>query len=170
MNLEELFNFSVIEWINGFFEWLEGNELRFSEIFPGNKVRAQFARSLGLKVSSFKISDIVPILKAFIYGENYEIINSVIPGKSDEYLTNARHFILRLIPQISFAMGVVSLILREQLLSLGYEQDDFPYIVRNLATLIREGLDTEEKLQYKMSNRRLLRVEIHQIFKGYSNL
>jgi len=177
MNVEELFDFSVIEWINWFFEWLDGNELRFSEIFSGSNIRAQFARSLGLKVSNYqisdivnKISDIVPILKAFINGENYETINSAIPGKSDEYLTNARHFILRLIPQISFAMGVVSLILREQLLSLGYEQEDFSYIVRNLATLVREGLDTEEKLQYKMNHRRLLRVEIHQIFEGYGNL
>lgn len=137
-------------------------------MFPGNAARAQLARAVGLRVSNFKleevaekVSDIVPILIAFVNGENYQAIDSLIPGRTDEHLTKARHFILRLVPQISFAMGVISLTLREHLLWLGFEKDEFPYILRNLATMIREGLDTEEKLQYKMDRRRLLRVEIH---------
>lgn len=177
MNLEELLSFSVQEWIVWYFSWLENNELAVSEIFPDKRAIAQIARALGLKVSNFefievvkRISNIVPIIIAFINGENYEAIDSLIPGKEDDYLTKARHFILRLIPQISFAFGVLSITFRERQIYLGFEQEEFPYNIKNLATLIREGLDTEEKLQYKMSHRRLLRVEIHQIFKDSNNL
>lgn len=169
MNLDILFTFSVSDWISWFFNWLEGDETRVFEMFPGNAARAQLARSVGLKVSDFemeelsqKIATVVPILIAFVNGENYEAIDSMIPGRSDDHLTKARHFILRLVPQVSFAIGVVSLTLKEILLSLGFEQEEFPYVFRNLATLVREGLDNEEKLQYKMNRRNLLRVDIHE--------
>ena len=137
-------------------------------MFPGLGSQAQLARGLGLKVTKYKLSEIADniteihtILVAFVEGKNYQAINDLIPGKSDEYLTKARHFILRLVPQISFAMGSVSLTLKEQLLSLNYEPEAIPFVVRNLATMVREGLDTQEKLQYKMDRRAYLRVQIH---------
>ncbi|WP_312824876.1 DEAD/DEAH box helicase [Epilithonimonas sp.] len=171
MNLDILFNFTVPEWISWFFNWLEGNRARILEIFPGNAARAQIARALGLKVSKYNLDDLIqnisaidPILKAFVNGDNYQTIDNLIPGRTDEHLTKARHFILRLVPQISFAIGVVSLTLKEFLLSLGFDQEEIPFVVGNLPTLIREGLDTEEKLRYKMIHRRMLRVEIHQAF------
>lgn len=171
IDLDTLFEFTVTEWIIWFFDWLDGNEARVLEMFPGNAARAQLARALGLKVSKYdqqdvisRISEIAPILESFVMGENYMVINSKIPGRDEIYLSKARHFILRLVPQISFAIGVASLTLKELLFSLNFEQDDIPFIIGNLPTLIREGLDTEEKLRYKMRYKRLLRVEIHQAF------
>lgn len=168
-NLDDMFAFSVSDWVVWFFNWIENDVGRVVEMFPGNAARAQLARALGLRVSNFEveyvakiIANIVPIMTAFVNGENYEVIDALIPGRTDEYLTKARHFILRLVPQISFAMGVVSLALREQLLWLDFEQDEFPYTLKNLATLVREGFNTEEKMQYKMDRRRFLRVEIHR--------
>ncbi|MFC3356121.1 DEAD/DEAH box helicase [Sphingobacterium zeae] len=170
-DLDTLFEFTVTEWIIWFFDWLEGNEGRILEMFPSNAARAQLARALGLKVSKYdqqdvisRISEIVPILESFVMGENYIVINSKIPGRDEIYLSKARHFILRLVPQISFAIGVASLTLKELLSSQNFEQEDIPYIIGNLPSLIREGLDTEEKLRYKMRYKRLLRVEIHQAF------
>ena len=172
MDLETLFEFSVSEWIAWFFNWLQGDEARILEMFSSPASRAQLARALGLSVTSYKLKDIadnisavVPIFDAFIDGENYETINSLIPGKSDEYLTKARHFILRLVPQTSFAIGVVSLMLKEELAMLDYDVNNIPYVIKNLATMLREGLDTEEKLQYKMNRRASLRVQIHRRFE-----
>lgn len=171
VNLDILFNFTVPEWIGWFLDWLEGDEARILEMFPSSAARAQIARALGLKVSRYNLEDVVqhisaihPILTAFVTGNNYEKIDSLIPGRTDDHLSKARHFILRLIPQISFAIGVVSLTLKEFLLFLGFDQEEIPFLIRNLPTLIREGLDTEDKLRYKIMHRRMLRVEIHQAF------
>lgn len=171
MNLDILFDFTVPEWISWFFDWLEGDQARILEMFPSSAARAQFARALGLPVSKYKLEDVIqhisavdPILAAFVTGDNYEAIDNLISGRSDEHLTKARHFILRLVPQISFAIGVVSLTLKELLLSSGFDQEEIPFVVGNLSTLIREGLDTEDKLRYKILHRRMLRVEIHQAF------
>ncbi|MBN7809533.1 DEAD/DEAH box helicase [Algoriphagus sp. H41] len=170
--LRELLGFSLRKWIYWFLTWLRESETRVAEMFPSLAARAQLARVLGFQVTKFELSEIAerilsiePILTAFVEGESYLTINNLIPGKSDDYLTKARHFILRLVPQISFAMGAVSLTFKERLLSLDYDQDDIPFIVKNLATLIREGLDTQEKLQFKMENRTYLRVQIHNEFK-----
>ena len=167
-DVETLLEFSVQEWICWFFNWLNGNQSRIVEMFPGLGAQAQLARGLGLKVTKYKLSEIADniteiqtILVAFVEGKNYQTINDLIPGTPDEYLTKARHFILRLVPQISFAIGSVSLTLKEQLLSLNYELEGIPFVVRNLATMVREGLDTQEKLQYKMDRRAYLRVQIH---------
>lgn len=172
MDLEKLFEFSVADWIAWFFNWLQGDAARILEMFSSPASRAQLARALGLRVTNYMLEDvvndiaaIVPIFNAFINGEDYEAINAMIPGKSDEYLTKARHFILRLVPQTSFAIGVVSLTLKEQLVSVGHDVDDIPYIIKNLATMVREGFDTEEKLQFKMRRRTLLRVQIHRMFE-----
>ncbi|SEB22286.1 hypothetical protein, partial [Pedobacter hartonius] len=166
--IELLFEFSVAEWIGWFLDWLKDNELRIVEMFPGLAAQAQLARVLGLKVTTYKLSELAenitaikPILIAYVAGENYQTVNNLIPGTSDVFLTKARNFILRLVPQISFAISAVSLTLKEQLLLLDYEPDDIPFLVRNLASMVREGLDTQEKLQYKMDRRAYLRVQIH---------
>lgn len=94
-------------------------------------------------------------------GENYKTIDDLIPGKTDEFLTKARHFVLRLVPQISFAISSISLTLKEQLISQDNDSEDIPFIIRHLATMVREGLDTQEKLQIKLDKRAFLRVQIH---------
>jgi len=172
MELEVLLEFSVSDWITWFFGCLKGDTTLIFEIFSSPASHAQLARALGMSVTKYNLEDIanrideiVPIFNAFINGKSYETIDAIIPGKSDENLTKARHFILRLVPQTSFAIGVLSLIVKEQLLSLDYDVDDIPFIIKNLATMVREGLDTEEKLQYKMSHRTLLRVQIHRMFE-----
>ncbi|WBL43556.1 DEAD/DEAH box helicase [Algoriphagus halophytocola] len=171
IDLNELLEYSVSQWINWFLKWLKGSEIRTTEMFPNSAAQAQLARVLGLKVSKYEISevsekimDIEPILTAFIRGENYNTINEMIPGKSDDYLTKARHFVLRLVPQFSYAIGAVSLTLKEKLQLLDYDIDDIPFVIRNLATMVKEGMDTKEKLLYKIENRGLLRVQIHDSF------
>ena len=172
LDLEEALEFSVSDWIIWFFNWLKKDEIRVLQMFASHASLAQLARALGLKVTKYSLHElvnnlekIVPILDAFINGENYETINGMISGKDDQYLSKSRHFILRLVPQISFAFGVVSLTLKERLLSLDYDEDDIPFVINNLATMVKEGFDTEEKLQYKIKHRAFLRVQIHKMME-----
>lgn len=171
VDLEVILGFSVSDWINWFLKWLKDDEARISEMFPNPASQAQLARALGMKVTNYELNKVAhgimgiePILAAYIGGENYKTINDLIPGKSDEYLTKARHFILRLVPQISYALGSVSLILKEQFALLGYVPDDIPFEIRNLATMVREGLNTQEKLLFKLERRANLRVQVHNSF------
>jgi ATP-dependent RNA helicase DOB1 len=172
LDLEQVLEFSVSDWIIWFFDWLKKDRTRILEMFSSPASRAQLARAVGLKVTKYTLRElagsldaVVPILIAFIKGETYETINGMIPGKADQYLSKSRHFILRLVPQISFAFGVVSLTLKERLLSIDYEEEDIPFVIKNLATMVKEGFDTEEKLQYKVTYRTLLRVQIHMMLE-----
>ncbi|RKR08189.1 helicase-like protein [Flavobacterium sp. 90] len=172
LDLEQIIAYSVSDWISWFVNWLQSDEIYIYEMFSSPSSRAQLARALGLKVTNYDVSaisknlhKIVPIFEAYISGQNYETINEMIPGKSDEYLSKSRHFILRLVPHKSFALGIVSLTIKEILFSYGYEPDEIPYVIKNLATMVKEGLDTEEKLQYKIKRRTLMRVQIHRMFE-----
>lgn len=165
---ETLFEFSLPDWIEWFLNWLQGNQHRIEEMFPGPAAQAQMARAIGFQVTKYTLSQVAqnitaikPILLAYVNGENYKTIDDLIPGKTDEFLTKARHFVLRLVPQISFAISSISLTLKEQLISQDNDSEDIPFIIRHLATMVREGLDTQEKLQIKLDKRAFLRVEIH---------
>jgi ATP-dependent RNA helicase DOB1 len=171
-DLSVLLGFSVIDWTLWFFHWLKDDEIRILEMFPSSTSRSQLARALGLKAQNYNLLDvatniiqIVPILTAFINGKNYEEINNLIPGRPDQYLSKARNFILKLVPQISFAIGVLSVIMKEHLIREEYEIEEIPFVIKNLASLVKEGFDNEEKLHFKIKHRTLLRVQIHNEFK-----
>jgi ATP-dependent RNA helicase DOB1 len=169
--VETLLDYELNEWISWFFDWLNENPSRVNGIFSSKGAQTQLARVLGLKVTNFaveeialKIKQIEPILLAYVGGENYEKINILIEDKKEAFLSKARHFILRLVPQFSFAFGVIALTMREKLLDSGYNNEEIPNIIKQMATMIREGLDTDEKLRYKLSHRSYLRVQIHREF------
>jgi len=171
ITIETLLDYELHDWIVWFFDWLNNNTTRINGIFPSKGAQTQLARVLGLKVTTFtleeistKIKQIEPILLAYVSGETYEKINVLIENKKETFLSKARHFILRLVPQFSFAFGVIALIMREKLLENGYDNEEIPSIIKQMATMIREGLDTEDKLRYKLIHRSYLRVQIHREF------
>jgi ATP-dependent RNA helicase DOB1 len=166
---ENLFNYTVEEWINWFIEWLADDASNIGGMFPGLGAQSQLVRALGLKKAEFtlaqialKINDLNPIMAAYISGADYQTINRLLPGKTDAYLSKARNFILKLVPHFSFAFGVISIIIREKSIEKGRSADEIPYQVKTLATLIREGLDSESKLRFKMLHSVYTRVQVHE--------
>ncbi|MGN6395023.1 MAG: DEAD/DEAH box helicase [Mucilaginibacter sp.] len=169
LGYDSLFAFSVYDWINWLVEWMDKDIERISGFFPTPGAQAQLKKALGLHQEKSDLQDIASgfsaiaeLLQLYVSGENYETINKAIPGRNDAYVSKARNFVLRLVPHFSFVFGVVSMTLREKCKVDQIDEATFPYIVKVLATMIREGLDDEAQIHYKMQHPWVSRVECHQ--------
>lgn len=167
LDVDEFLEFSVQHWIGWFLRWINNDVDRLVGMFPTEGSRAQIARALGLPVTTYRLSqlpskilELEPIIYMYIGGGTYKQIDELIVGRGDDYLKKARRFALRFIPHLSYAIGAMVLILRER-----YKDEvEFTFLIKQLATMVREGIDTEEKMMFKLSNRSYLRVQCHKMF------
>ncbi|QOG01078.1 DEAD/DEAH box helicase [Flavobacterium sp. MDT1-60] len=171
ISFEQLFEFDVMQLIDFLFDWLDNNAERIDRLFTARGAKYQMARALNLDKEGFTLEEIAenfsklkPILQAYLGGSDYFVIEGMITGRSDNFLLKARHFILKLVPHFSFAFGVFSITAREKWNAEDEEADEIPDEIKLLATLIREGFDSVEKLNYKLENSRIGRVELHNSF------
>lgn len=174
--IETLLSKSIIQLIDWFFEWLSTNEVSIEKIFTKQSTIDQIKKAVGLTPATI-ISDIHPkinilayILKLYVQGEQLIVINTAIPDVNNTdnttFLTKARDFVNRLLPELSFAFGLLSMILIERAKQIGIEKQNIPMDIKVLASCIREGFDSSNKLFYKKNNRLSMRVETHLAFKG----
>ncbi|MEZ2334658.1 DEAD/DEAH box helicase [Mucilaginibacter sp. RCC_168] len=166
---QTLFAFDVSDWISWLFSWLDNDPQRITGLFPTKGAQIQLMKALGLNVQKSTTNDVVekitelePILLMYVKGNDYAAIDTQIPGKTDAYLIKARNFILKLVPHFSFVFGIISMTLREKCKEDGIEEQEYPYLVKVLATMIREGFDDESQLRLKMRQNWYSRVQYHQ--------
>ena len=174
--IEDLLSKSITELVHWFFEWISTKEVYLEKIFTKKSTIDQIKKAIGLKPES-SVSDIVGrlgilegILKNYIQGMPLNKLNNQIPDvnrtDSSIYLIKTRNFVNRLVPELSFGLGLFSIVLTEKAKQLGIEKQKIPWDIRILASCIREGFDSSSKLFYKKNNRLLLRVETHLTFDG----
>src|SRR6185312_1763907 len=168
--LEVLFGYNLEELIEWMFNWLHGKEDRIEGLFSSRGAQAELARVLNLDKKEFttfqiaeRFRDIMPILISYMKGANYFSIENLIEGYTDDFLLRARHFILKLVPHFSFAFGVLSISVREMCLAQDLDIEEISPNIKLLATLIREGFDSIDKLNFKMRHRRYSRVQCHEM-------
>ncbi len=89
-----------------------------------------------------------------------------MPGVNDIYLTKARKFVIRLIPEIGYGFGLISMVVVDKLQQIGITKDDIPMTTKVLASCIREGFDDVDKLFFKLKNNLKSRVETHIRFSN----
>ncbi|WP_431609261.1 DEAD/DEAH box helicase [Chryseobacterium sp. 'Rf worker isolate 10'] len=172
--VENLLSKSVIELIDWFFAWLKSNPSFLLKIFTKQSTIGQIKKALGLKPES-EISEILKrldllsnILKHYVEGLPLNGLNNMIPDvnrpDTSGYLNKARNFVNRLVPELSFGIGLLSMVLLEIAQQEGIEKNNLSWDVRVLASCIREGFDSASKLFYKKNNKLLMRVETHLAF------
>jgi ATP-dependent RNA helicase DOB1 len=168
--LPALDDLTIIDCIKWLLKWIANKESRFEKIFTKTSTKTYICKCCNLKSMSAlkdileKFTDIERLIILYVSGENYKSIDSEIPGKSDKNLNKARTFVLKLVPDISFVFGVVSLILREKFIEEKKDPTEIPMTIRVLASCVREGFDIVDKLYFKYSNPSLSRVECHLHF------
>ncbi|QNN41503.1 DEAD/DEAH box helicase [Pedobacter roseus] len=169
--IDVLAEFSLEEIIVLVMNWLCEEQGRIFRFFTGTAIYGQLAKALDIPVTHAdqekifeKLTAIEPILLAYIQGENYVSIQNLITSRAEDNLDRARNFCLKLVPNISFIFGVIALVIREQTIDNEGSAKDIPYILRALASLIREGLNSEQKLRHKVQYPYLLRTQIHELF------
>ncbi len=169
--IEDLLSKSITELVDWFFEWISTNEVFLEKIFTNKSTVDQIKKTIGLKTKS-SVSDILPklailtkVLKNYIQGMPLNELNDQIPdvNRADNtgYLFKARNFANRLIPELSFGLGLLSMVLTEKAQLKGLEKQDIPWNIKVLASCIREGFDSSLKLFFKKNNQLLMRVETH---------
>lgn len=172
-DFQSFINLSVNELIVWFFDWLQKSIQNLYGIYTKQSTIDQIKKATGIspKVLSLteehleKIHILKNLLIQYVSGDNLEKINKSIAEKEDTYLTKARNFAIRLIPELSFSFGILSLIIIEKALQKGYIKEETPWSIRALASCIREGVDSSEKLFYKTNNKIRGRVEAHVRFE-----
>lgn len=165
---------SIIELIDWFFKWLSSNDTIIEKIFTKQNTIEQIKKSVALKAGATtsdiisKIDILSNITKQYVCGVPLNELNKNIPdlGNSSKspYLTKARNFVNRLIPELSFGFGLLSMVLVEKAKQNGLKKIEVPLDVRVIASCIREGFDSSDKLFFKKDNQLKMRVETHLKF------
>lgn len=169
----EIMNLSVEELVTWFFSWVFQREENFIGVFPKGRSRIIIRNLIGLSVTE-SISDnadvaftrLTTLLIQYLKGATYLDIENKINQfqnrtKIDSYLSKSRDFILRIVPDISFALGILSLVVVQMAKEREINKHDVPWTIRALASCIKEGMDSVEKLFFKVNNNIQLRVETH---------
>lgn len=102
---------------------------------------------------------------AYMQGKNYQELYDMMahPCRKDEHLDYVRKFVLSVIPSISYIFGMISVLLQTYYVTFGHSDDEFPYELKCVATLVKEGVDSIEKLRFMKKNH-LMRVSCHKSF------
>ena len=174
--IENFQNKTIVEIIDWFFNWLSSNDLFINKIFTKQSTIEQIKKAIGLSPKA-GISEIIPrlnilanILRLYVQGVPLNKLNEQIPdvkwADNSNYLIKARNFVNRLMPELSFGFGLISLIFIEKAKQNGIESKDVNRDIRILASCIREGFDSSRKLFFKKNHNLTMRVETHIKFKS----
>ncbi|MBN2596746.1 MAG: DEAD/DEAH box helicase [Marinifilaceae bacterium] len=166
---------TIVEYVDWYFDWLSSDATYLERIFTKPSTIDQLKRAVGLKPTSSngdilsKINLLGEILKQYINGMPLNSLNEIIPNvnraDNSPYLVKARNFVSRLVPELSFSFGLLSLLIIEKSKQRGLDKRDLSLDVKMLSSCIREGFDTSNKLFYKINRKRILRVDSHIEFR-----
>ncbi|TGL55285.1 DEAD/DEAH box helicase [Leptospira wolffii] len=167
-----LFSLSIEQQINLYFDIIVKSDKAIENLFarPGSISVIHKILNIPLKENSiesvyqnfFKIRN---ILNMWISGETIEVIDRNIEGDPQPHCGKGRQFVLKLIPDLSFALSVFTLIVKELSNEEGIDDSKIPIQLKILPSCIREGMNSAEKLAYKLLMHNLSRVTCHNNFQ-----
>ena len=135
-----------------------------SQLFHSKIVEEQAKKLVGLSTdeewTSEYIEKLSHLIEMYITGCNYEEIDSNCNCRKNKFVDNARIFVLRVIPEISYMCGVFV-----QVVLAKIEESDadleIPKDFKSFASCIKEGVLNYDMLMAKYNNK-WMRVECHQ--------
>lgn len=160
-------NYSVEEVLNLYSGWLKDNPISLQRLLTYETTSKLLLDVFGAnEFDEDFIEDLTEVLNMFLSGKTLSEISSLLVGKkSDVHLTNTRKFVLRAIPELSYAFSVLVMVHVQYLTDNGWESFEISSSLRNFATYLKEGVTSEAMLRFK-TERRLMRVECHNLFEG----
>ena len=143
---------------------LSANAGILSKLFHSKIVEEQAKKLVGLSTdvewTSNAIEKLSILIEMYIAGCNYEEIDSNYNGRKNKFVDNARIFVLRVIPEISYMCGVFVQVVLAKIEKLGADLD-IPKDFMSFASCIKEGVLNYDMLMAKYNNK-WMRVECHQ--------
>ncbi len=170
-NFSDFINFSIIELIDWYFNWVQSDNDHINKIYTKQSTIDQIKQAIGIKVETEGNNEIVKklqllkeLLILYVKGSSLDKINKAISEQDDIHLKKARNFVIRLVPEISFSFGLLSMVIIEKAQQKGVSKSELSWTIKMLASCIREGFDDVQKFFYKQRNKLLTRVDTHNKF------
>ncbi|TGL15525.1 DEAD/DEAH box helicase [Leptospira meyeri] len=167
-----LFSLSIEQQINKYFDIIIETDNAIENLFarPGSINVIHKILNIPFSENSFEsiyqnFHKIKNIVNMWIIGETIEEIDRNIEGDPLPHCGKGRQFVLKLIPDLSFALSVFVLIVKELSIEEGIEDSKIPILLKILPSCIREGVNSPEKLAYKSIMHNLSRVTCHINFQ-----
>ncbi|PWL58386.1 MAG: hypothetical protein DBY35_12700, partial [Bacteroidales bacterium] len=158
---------TVIDLLKLYCCWLFERPVALKELLIYESTLEQMLKLFGdeqeLNVSL--IRKLYAVLKQYVMGCDLQTIGaSFDERKNDPYLTQTRKFVIKVMPELSYAFSVLAMVHIQVLKEFYLLEEDIPMIVKNFATYLKEGVTSEDMLRFK-TERRMMRVEAHRRFK-----
>lgn len=174
VSLKELCSYSIFKLVDWFFTWLKKSNTYLNRVFTKAATIAQIKRAIGLKqdqnYSDQEIVNRIDILhqalNGYIQGMPLDLLNNLIPDSvrpdNSPYLTKARNFVIRLVPDLGYGFGFLAMVIIEKYKQEDLDIKELSWNIKALASCIREGFDSPEKLFYKKNKLLPMRVVTHK--------
>lgn len=149
-----------------YFEWLSQNPSLFEQLLVFESTTAELSEMLQVweHLNDEAIMKLHHILLMYIRGDQLKDISQNLARKRNEiFIGTTRRFVLKILPDICYALSVLSMVYIQYLRDSGEEDIDIPYGIKNFATCLKEGVTSEDMLKFKIQ-KRLMRVETHRLF------
>lgn len=159
-------SYTVEEVLNLYCGWLRDNPQSLEQLLTYETTSKLL---LGLfaadEYDADVIEDLAEVLKMYLSGETLKDISAHFAEKpNDSRLTATRKFVLRVIPELSYAFSVLAMVHVQYLTDNLWSSLEIPSSIKNFATYLKEGVTSEAMLRFK-TKRRLMRVETHNMFE-----
>lgn len=159
-------SYTVEEVLNLYCGWLKDNPQSLEQLLTYETTSKLL---LGLfaadEYDADVIEDLAEVLKMYIGGETLKDISAHLAEKpNDSRLTATRKFVLRVIPELSYAFSVLAMVHVQYLTDNWWSSLEIPSSIKNFATYMKEGVTSEAMLRFK-TKLRLMRVEAHNMFE-----
>lgn len=131
----------IDDWVRWFFGWL-GHQPKAIDELLGHRITGRQKSSL--EEPDFFGGKLAEAVVGWTNGEPLNKLETLLVGRQTELgeCNNARKFVLRLLPDLAFAAGLVTQIRRWEIESMGGEM---PTVLAVLGLCVREGVSSPEK-------------------------
>lgn len=165
--IPDIVNMIVLDLLRNVVSILSAKTGIFSKLFHSRNVEEQAKKLVGLSTdvewTADAIVSLFGLVEMYVSGCNYKEIESNCKCKKKDFVDNARIFVLRVIPEISYMCGVFVQIVLAKIEEIAAEVEiskDF----KSFASCIKEGVLDYNMLIAKYKNK-WMRVECHQKYK-----
>lgn len=160
----DIIGMAAFDLLRYYMSILSTNTNIFSKLFHSKIVEEQAKKLVGLSTADAWTADAVEslfnLVEMYITGCNYDEIETICKCREKDFVDNARVFVLRVIPEISYMCGVFVQVVLATIEEHGAELElskDF----KSFASCIKEGVLDHDMLMTKYNNK-WMRVECHQ--------
>ena len=133
-------------------EWLEANPDRFLELVRPENIQGLFGGEYDKLTSkrdkgAYALPVISAMLRLWMNGSPLNEIEACHPKEDKAKCKHARHFALRIVPDLAFVAGLPARLLAAQ------DEDDeaIPLVIATLGSCVREGCDSPENLATRLT-------------------